>query len=72
MSQSSHSWRELNARLQKASEVECLQMLNDELHGPARLKWLMRIRGRFKVLRDERENRELEQRWSERHGKKTA
>ena len=72
MTTSGDSWRELNAALKKATEATCLQMLNDELMGHGRLRWLMRIRGRYCVLRNEREVKELESKWSARHGKKAA
>lgn len=44
-------------------------MLNDEMMGAGRLRWLLRIKGRYNVLREKRESIELQQRWSERHGK---
>lgn len=66
------SWRQLNDALKSADEKKCLQMINDELMGAGRLRWLMRIRGRYVVLRNQREVDELNARWSERHGNKSS
>lgn len=59
------NWRDLQAKLRDASEDECLRMIRDELKGECRLRWIMRIRGRFRSLRDAREEAEIKQQWSD-------
>lgn len=55
------TWREAQDALRDCENEEQVQQLIDaELAGPNRMRWLNRMRGRFKVLREEREQRELD------------
>jgi hypothetical protein len=53
------NWRDLNAALKTCSELEAETMLKQEREGKNRPAWLMRIYGRFSLLRTERERAEL-------------
>lgn len=66
------NWRDLQDRLRAASEEECLRMIREELNGACRLRWIMRIRGRYRALRDEREENEIQQQWSEACARKAS
>lgn len=47
-----HSWLELQEALRNCeTSEEVREILNDELRGPARQRWLLRINGRLGALR---------------------
>lgn len=52
-------WADFNARLQKASEKEVLQLMQLELEGRRRPQYLDRTYGRFSLLRRFREREDL-------------
>lgn len=54
-----YTWDELNAKLRTVDEKECERLLRAERAGKARTQYLLRIYGRFNVLRTERERREM-------------
>lgn len=54
------TWHKLQDALAACkTDAEVQVILDAELAGPNRPRWINRIRGRFKVLRNEREEREL-------------
>lgn len=53
------SWRTMRQALETATEAQCLEMLDAERKGENRATFLMRIYGRYSMLRTERERREL-------------
>jgi hypothetical protein len=53
------NWKSLNDFLRNATEQDCIDLLRQERKGKARVQFLIRIHGRFNVLRAERERGEL-------------
>lgn len=54
------TWHELQQSLRECkTEADAQRLLDEEKKGQARVRWLMRIQGRLRVLRNERENAEL-------------
>lgn len=54
------SWHSLQEALRECKdEASVTKLMEAEKAGPNRLRWLMRIQGRLRVLRTERENAEL-------------
>jgi hypothetical protein len=53
------NWRDLNARLPRMTEDEVAEMLRDEMNGPRRATYLVRLHQRFTTLRKVRERREM-------------
>ena len=54
------SWHELQQALRDCeTEKDAEALIKAEKKGPARIRWLLRMHGRLRVLRDERENAEL-------------
>lgn len=53
------NWRSLNDALAKATEQQCSALLDAEKKGDNRPTFLMRIYGKFSVLRANRERQEL-------------
>lgn len=53
------NWKSLNDFLRNATEQQCTELLKQEKKGKARVQFLIRIHGRFNVLRAERERGEL-------------
>lgn len=53
------TWLELQDKLAKAKEKDCLTLLEAEKTGKQRVQYLLRIYGRFNVLRTKRERTEL-------------
>jgi len=53
------SWRTLQSAVMRANEETLEDMLQEELEGRARARFLQRIYGRYKVLRDKRELEEI-------------
>ncbi len=54
------SWYQLQDALRKCeTEEQVLDLMAAERAGRGRLRWMMRIHGKFKVLRAEREAREI-------------
>ncbi len=56
---SSQTWLELQESLKVATEEDCQTLLKQEKKGRQRVQYLLRIYGRFNVLRTERERSEL-------------
>lgn len=51
-----YSWLGLQEKLRECETSEAVaEVLNEELRGPARLRWLLRINGRLGALRAEEE-----------------
>lgn len=53
------TWLQLQDRLVRAKESDCLTLLKAEKAGKKRVQYLLRIYGRFNVLRTKRERTEL-------------
>lgn len=51
----SKDWKALNDQLRTADEAVCRQLLEQELHGPRRQRYLMRIHSRLNYVRAHRE-----------------
>ena len=54
-----NSWQILNKTIGKLTEEECAQLLELEKAGKRRAGFLMRLHGRFNVLRTQRERESL-------------
>jgi hypothetical protein len=53
-------WQLLNSELRMATEAECLELLRlEQTRAPLRITYLLRIHGRFNVLRAQRERNAL-------------
>ena len=54
------SWHELQKVLRESTKEEEVQaLIQQEKAGANRARWLIRMMGRYRVLRNERENNEL-------------
>ena len=54
------SWHDLQEVLRECTtEDQVAKLMEKEKNGPNRLRWLVRMQGRLRVLRTERENAEL-------------
>lgn len=53
------SWRALRIAMEKATEAELKQLLDREKGTTCRPNFLMKVYGRYSVLRAERERREI-------------
>jgi hypothetical protein len=53
------TWLQLQDKLAKATEKQCMVLLKEEQDGKKRVQYLLRIYGRFNVLRTTRERSEL-------------
>lgn len=53
------SWRSLRVAMEKATEAELKQLLDREKGNLCRPNFLMKVYGRYTVLRAERERREI-------------
>jgi hypothetical protein len=53
------SWPDLQTMVMKATEDGCLKMLEAEKSGKKRPQYLLRIHGRYNVLRAKRERKDL-------------
>lgn len=53
------SWLALNKFLRTAKETQCNILLEFERKGKRRINYMLRIYGRYNVLRSDRERREL-------------
>ena len=53
------TWQEIQTLLPTATEKQCAEMLENERKGKKRTQHILRIHGRFNVLRAQRERKEL-------------
>lgn len=53
------NWTNLNKNINNLSEKECAEALQKEKKGERRLTFLLRLYGRFSVLRMKREREDL-------------
>lgn len=53
------TWHELNNRLPDTTEEDCVWLIEQELQGRNRPRFLDRLYGRYAKLRDDRERRAL-------------
>lgn len=53
-------WHALQKKLRECTKEEEVQrLIDDERKGPNRSRWLLRMQGRLRVLRNARENEEI-------------
>lgn len=53
------NWHDLNAHIKELDEKQAWDLLEQEKNGKRRLGFLMRLYGRFNMMRTERERGEL-------------
>lgn len=53
------NWRELNAQISNLREEEVERLLHEELDGPRRATFLVRLHQRYTALRSSRERRQM-------------
>lgn len=53
------TWAQTTDKLMTATEETCKKLLDDEVKGPNRRRWVERIFGKYSMLRTQRERTEI-------------